>query len=182
MGGKARAKGKLQLMSDSDDTSDSSDDELFFSSELKGKGKCFKGKGKGKGKLMSDSDDTSATGDEEPVFETSSELSDSDPPLELLFGVTTLIKQYEVQGFLPRMLGIISSQLSLSNFDEIASFAIGQDISPLRMKCLRFADGNKAVKRAFKRRALCPEVMFELEALWDQDANEGKGVKRRRFW
>ena len=52
------------------------------------------------------------------------------------------------------------------------------DDGPLRMHCLRFAEGSAEVRRLYKEQRLsAPEVHFELATLWPQPHAE----KRRRL-
>jgi hypothetical protein len=87
-------------------------------------------------------------------------------PLELLFGCASLAKKYEIPGFISMMLAKIKPRLKVDNFDKIMQFAVTADLSPLKLFCIKFAEGETAIKTMFESKQLSPEVEFELQALW----------------
>lgn len=74
----------------------------------------------------------------------------------------------------------IGARLDVSNFNELFSFAINQDISPLRMKCLYFAERHDAVHDKFAANELSPEVIFALQAVWKVPTKPA--TRKRRFF
>lgn len=102
------------------------------------------------------------------------------PPLELLFGGAILSKQYGVTGFLQKMVAKIKGRLCDANFDEVSRFAIENDIAPLRVKCLSFAEASHRVREDFYNDKLSPPVAFELQALWQPPDDRCR--KRKLFF
>jgi len=102
-------------------------------------------------------------------------------PLELLLAAAELSKKYELKGFLQKHVDKIGARLELdiSNFNKIFSFAINQDISPLRMRCLCLAERDARVHTKFAASEFSPEVMFELQAIWEPAK---PATRKRRFF
>jgi len=101
----------------------------------------------------------------------------AEPPLELLLGAAALSKQYDVQGFLPKLVEKLKDKLSARTFNEIARFAIARDIAPLRMRCLAFAQTSDDVLGDYREGKLSPEVAFELQAVFP-----AAGARKRKLF
>lgn len=161
-------------------------------SEAKGKRK-----GKGKGKLKgaagqlssgwgsqllepsSSSDASVVNGKAKAAFKGKGRR---DPPLALLLAGARLSKQYGISGLLHKMVHKIKARLLSTTVDEIAAFGIAQDIGPLRIACVRFAEKSAVVRQLFDSGKLRPEVAFELQAIWPPGSAGRRGQKRKDFF
>mmetsp|Transcript_18589 Transcript_18589/g.37894 ORF Transcript_18589/g.37894 Transcript_18589/m.37894 type:complete len:237 (-) Transcript_18589:112-822(-) len=102
------------------------------------------------------------------------------PPLDCLFGVAALAKEYAVPGFLSWMVEKVKAEVTSETFETITAFAIQHDIAPLRVCCVKFAESSSDVRKQFDKGSLKPEVAFELQAIWNAPA-ETRGQKRKAF-
>jgi len=104
------------------------------------------------------------------------------PPVELLLGCMSIVKKYDVAGFLPWVVENVKTVLTEENFEKVACAAVADDIAPLRIFCVNFARKRIGIKEKFQRAELPPELQFELQAIWTPPWTEHqKGEKRRRY-
>lgn len=105
-----------------------------------------------------------------PSSDTSGSSEDGDlcgaVPLELLLGGLSFAKQFQMTGFANVILDYIRIRLTHANFEKVMQRAIAIDMSPLKLMCLKHAERNSKIRQVFDKGAFCPEVMFELQALW----------------
>lgn len=89
------------------------------------------------------------------------------PPLELLLSALGFAKKYLVEYMVQWLMEATWERLDTSSFEQILSTAILLDISPLRMRCLRFAESSGAVRERYESQAFTDAaVNFELQAIW----------------
>lgn len=108
----------------------------------------------------------------DPESDPESSPSITNPPLELLMACAKLSKMYEVTGFVTWMLELIKPRVNIFTFNEIACLAIAQDMARLRLYCIKYAEDSRDIRKLFDNRALCPEVLFELESIWKPLKNQ----------
>jgi len=87
-------------------------------------------------------------------------------PIDILLGCASIANTYQIRGVANIMLDKIKEALDQENFGEVFSCAIALDWSPLKVCCVRFAEGSQHVWDQFQKGALSPEVMYELQAVW----------------
>lgn len=100
------------------------------------------------------------------------------PPLELLLAALGFAKKYLVEYMVEWLMEASWDRLDATSFEQILATAILLDIAPLRMRCLRFAESNAAIRTRYDKGAFSePAVSFELQAIWPR-----REVKRRRVF
>jgi len=100
------------------------------------------------------------------------------PPLTLLLSALGLAKKYIVEYMVRWLMEATWERLSAQTFEQILSTAILLDISPLRMRCLRFAESCSEIRSRYEDGSITePLVAFELQAVWPQ-----RETKRRRVF
>lgn len=100
------------------------------------------------------------------------------PPLNLLLSALGFAKKYLVEYMVRWLMEATWDRLNTSSFEQILSTAIHLDMSPLRMRCLRFAENSSVIRARYEAGAVTdPLVTFELEAIWPQ-----RESKRRRIF
>lgn len=102
------------------------------------------------------------------------------PPLKLVLSAASFGKRYELCGFQAWMVDRIKPRVSEMTFEEILRFAIREDFGPLRLHCVRFAEGSPTIRLKYDRKSYAPEVLFELQATWNAPS-EPRGQKRKSF-
>eukprot|EP00931_Biecheleriopsis_adriatica_P119756 TRINITY_DN94950_c0_g1_i1.p1 TRINITY_DN94950_c0_g1~~TRINITY_DN94950_c0_g1_i1.p1 ORF type:complete len:374 (-),score=80.02 TRINITY_DN94950_c0_g1_i1:39-1160(-) len=100
------------------------------------------------------------------------------PPLNLLLSALGFAKKYIVEYMVRWLVEATWERLNTSSFEQILATAIHLDISPLRLRCLRFAEGSSVVRARYESGGITePLVAFELQAIWPQ-----RESKRRRIF
>ncbi|CAE7372349.1 Pla2g12a [Symbiodinium natans] len=100
------------------------------------------------------------------------------PPLTLLLSALGLAKKYIVEYMVRWLMEATWERLTAQTFEQILSTAILLDISPLRMRCLRFAETCSEIRSRYDGGNITePLVSFELQAVWPQ-----RETKRRRVF
>jgi len=100
------------------------------------------------------------------------------PPLGLLLAALGFAKKYLVEYMVRWLMEATWERLSASSFEQILAMAIHLDISPLRLRCLRFAESSSQVRERYDSGSIRePTVAFELQAIWPRCE-----TKRRRVF
>lgn len=100
------------------------------------------------------------------------------PPLQLLLNALGLAKKYIVEYMVRWLMEATTERLNTQTFEQILERAILLDISPLRMRCLRFADSCSAIRSRYEDGSFTePLVSLELQAIWPH-----RETKRRRVF
>eukprot|EP00434_Breviolum_minutum_P032028 symbB.v1.2.028324.t1/scaffold2993.1/size65754/3 len=100
------------------------------------------------------------------------------PPLQLLLNALGLAKKYIVEYMVRWLMEATTERLNTQTFEQILERAILLDISPLRMRCLRFAESCSAIRSRYEDGSFTePLVSLELQAIWPH-----RETKRRRVF
>jgi len=105
----------------------------------------------------------------------------TEPPIDILFGCASIAKRFAIPGLVTLMLDKLKPRVDAQNFDKVMRFAVGLDLSPLKLWCLKFAESNSAVQQQYLQGLLSPEVEFELRAVWSSPP-PARGQKRKAFY
>ncbi|CAE7345631.1 unnamed protein product [Symbiodinium sp. CCMP2592] len=88
------------------------------------------------------------------------------PPLTLLLSALGLAKKYIVEYMVRWLMEATWERLNAQTFEQILATAILLDISPLRMRCLRFAETCSEIRSRYDEGSITePLVAFELQAI-----------------
>jgi len=100
------------------------------------------------------------------------------PPLGLLLAALGFAKKYIVEYMVRWLMEATWDRLNTTSFEQILATAIHLDIAPLRLRCLRFAENNAAIRARYESNSVTePLVAFELQAIWPR-----RETKRRRVF
>lgn len=100
------------------------------------------------------------------------------PPLGLLLAALGFAKKYLVEYMVRWLMEATWDRLNAGSFEQILATAIHLDIAPLRLRCLRFAEGSPAIHARYEAGGVVePLVSFELQAIWPRPE-----TKRRRVF
>eukprot|EP00929_Paragymnodinium_shiwhaense_P041894 TRINITY_DN21754_c0_g2_i1.p1 TRINITY_DN21754_c0_g2~~TRINITY_DN21754_c0_g2_i1.p1 ORF type:complete len:376 (+),score=68.99 TRINITY_DN21754_c0_g2_i1:59-1186(+) len=101
------------------------------------------------------------------------EHTNLDCPIDVLLSVVKLAKKYMVADILSSSMQALKQRLEdatafrcVSTFEQILVAAIHLDIGAVRLAALRSAEGFEELAVRYNDKALKPEVMHELEAIW----------------
>ncbi|CAE8724319.1 unnamed protein product [Polarella glacialis] len=115
-----------------------------------------------------------------PMCEALTVTLESEPnqvPLSALLGSLRLSRKYVLEHMANAITKVVQSRLTADSFEEILATAIKIDHVPMRMFCLRFAEGCQDVRTQHNTVGFATsEVTFELRQLWPEVSE-----KRRRF-
>merc|ERR1712217_277677 len=98
-------------------------------------------------------------------------------PLRLLIGSLRISKMYMFSNLLVDLIEALKRRVEKYSFDTICTAAIQNDVTPLRLQCLKRADKDWAVYNLYQEAKLSAEVMAELACLWPVQEER----KRRRL-
>lgn len=100
------------------------------------------------------------------------------PPLSLVLAGLGFAKKYLIEYMVRWLMEATWERLNAASFEQILSTAIHLDIAPLRLRCLRFAEGCTAIRQKYDSGSITqPLVAFELQAIWPR-----RESKRRRVF
>lgn len=104
---------------------------------------------------------------------------DAEVPLQVLFAVAALAKQYMVSGVLSLATQVLKHRLTrakdamnIQDFELIVKAAISSDIGAVRMAALDVAKDWEKCKKQYDAKRLSPEVQSEMEAIWPTSAKK----------
>mmetsp|Transcript_106406 Transcript_106406/g.185074 ORF Transcript_106406/g.185074 Transcript_106406/m.185074 type:complete len:291 (+) Transcript_106406:190-1062(+) len=94
-----------------------------------------------------------------------------------LFALAAFSRKYDMPDFATAAVEMLKQSITDDSFDGLLCSAVRLDIMPVRLALIDFAKGSESIRNRFDRCDLSPEVMWDLQAIWQAPT----GQKRRRL-